>query len=85
MALPRRQRAGIAFPGNDWMASPGGDDYLANIGGTPELEAELLVLQTAHRNGVVALLEAIAGGRVDAFLQQFSCPTPGASSRTLTR
>jgi hypothetical protein len=75
---PTTERAGIAFPGNDWLASPSGEQYLANVGGTPALEAELLGLQTAHRDAVLALLDAIAGDRVDAFLQQFSCPTPAS-------
>ena len=83
--VPKTERAGIAFPGNDWLAAPGGDAYLANIGGTPQLEAELLVLQTAHRDAVRELLEAIEGGVVDAFLDQFSCPTPGTTSRSPAR
>jgi hypothetical protein len=77
---PTTERAGIAFPGNDWLAAPGGEQYLANVGGTPQLEAELLVLQTAHRDAVRELLAAIADDRVDAFLDQFSCPTSRETS-----
>ena len=82
---PTTERAGIAFPGNDWLASPNGEEYLANIGGTPQLVAELLVLQTEHLDAVRELLEAIAGDRVDAFLDQFSCPMLGATSTSLAR
>ena len=31
---PTTARAGVAFPSNDWLASPDGDEYLANIGGS---------------------------------------------------
>jgi hypothetical protein len=82
---PTTERAGIAFPGNDWLASPVGDGYLANIGGTPQLQAELLLLQTAHRRAVRELLEAIARGDADAFLDQFSCPTLGTMSQSPAR
>ena len=79
------ERAGIAFPGNDWLASPDGNQYLANIGGTPELEAELRVLQSRHLAAVRGLLGAIASGRVDAFLDEFSCPTLQTTSTSLAR
>jgi hypothetical protein len=72
---PTTARAGIAFPGNDWLAFPGGDQYLANIGGTPELLNELAGLRQTHLTAVANLLEAIAEDRVERYLKrQFSCP-----------
>ena len=68
-------RAGIAFPGNDWLAFPNGDQYLANVGGTPQLLTELAALRQRHLTAVANLLEAIAGNRVDAYLDHgFTCP-----------
>ena len=72
---PTTARAGIAFPGNDWLAFPAGDQYLANIGGTPALLNELAVLRQKHLVAVGNLLQAIAGNRVDQYLDhRFSCP-----------
>jgi hypothetical protein len=72
---PTTARAGIAFPGNDWLAFPGGDQYLANIGGTPELLEELARLRQKHLTAVGNLLNAIARDRVDTYLShQFRCP-----------
>ncbi len=82
---PTTERAGIAFPANDWLAFPDGDQYLANIGGTPQLVLELRRLQSRHLDAVRELLEAIASGRVDAFLDEFSCPTPQTTSTVLAR
>jgi hypothetical protein len=49
--------------------------YLANIGGTPELVAELRLLQEKHLAAVDNLLAAIGSpGGVDAYLDGFSCP-----------
>ena len=36
-AEPTTARAGIAFPGNDWIASPHGEDYLSRLG-TPSAQ-----------------------------------------------
>jgi hypothetical protein len=72
---PTTARAGIAFPGNDWLTFPAGDQYLANIGGTPQLLAELAVLRQKHLTAVGNLLEAIARNRVGNYLDhRFSCP-----------
>ena len=68
-------RAGVAFPGNDWLAFPDGDQYLANIGGTSQLLSELAALRQKHLIAVANLLEAIADDRVEIYLShQFSCP-----------
>jgi hypothetical protein len=71
---PTTARAGVAFPGNDWLAFPDGDEYLANIGGSSPLLDELAVLRQRHLNDVASLLDAIANNRVEAFLGAgFSC------------
>jgi hypothetical protein len=72
---PTTARAGIAFPGNDWLAFPNGDQYLANIGGTSQLLNELAGLRQKHMTAVANLLEAIARNRVERYLDhQFRCP-----------
>ena len=72
---PSTARAGIAFPGNDWLAFPDGDQYLANIGGSPQLLNELAALRQKHLAAVANLLEAIADERVERYLtHQFRCP-----------
>jgi hypothetical protein len=72
---PTTARAGIAFPGNDWLAFPAGDQYLANIGGTPNLVAELSLLRQKHLTAVERLLRAIRNNRVEAYLRNgFTCP-----------
>jgi hypothetical protein len=72
---PTTARAGIAFPGNDWLAFPGGDQYLANVGGTPQLLSELAVLRQKHLIAVANLLKAIARNRVDTYIDHgFKCP-----------
>lgn len=72
---PTTARAGIAFPGNDWIAFPAGDQYLANVGGTPQLVEALSILRQQHLTAVRSLLAAIARNRVDAYLDRgFTCP-----------
>jgi hypothetical protein len=72
---PTTARAGIAFPGNDWLMFPAGDQYLANIGGTPQLVEELEVLRQQHLTAVANLLAAIDENRVDTYLERgFACP-----------
>src|SRR5262245_4481012 len=72
---PTTARAGIAFPGNDWLAFPDGDQYLVNIGGSPQLLGELAALRQKHLAAVESLLEAIVEDRVKEYLENgFSCP-----------
>ena len=72
---PTTTRAGIAFPGNDWLAFPNGDQYLVNVGGTPQLLSELAALRQRHLDAVNDLLNAIATNQVDAYLGTgFRCP-----------
>jgi hypothetical protein len=72
---PTTARAGIAFPGNDWLTFPAGDQYLANVGGTPQMLDELAVLRQKHLTAVRSLLKAIVDDRVEAYLERgFRCP-----------
>ncbi|HEX5109406.1 MAG TPA: hypothetical protein VFV95_13205 [Vicinamibacterales bacterium] len=72
---PTTARAGTAFPENDWLAFPEGEQFLASIGGSPQLRRELLVLRAKHLVAVVSLLAAIANNGVDDYLAtQFTCP-----------
>jgi hypothetical protein len=72
---PTTARAGIAFPGNDWLAFPRGDQYLANVGGTPQLLSELAALRQKHLIAVANLLTAIARNRADTYIDHgFKCP-----------
>jgi hypothetical protein len=73
---PTTAKAGIAFPGNDWIAFPDGDEYLLQLG---EVSAELLIqlaaLQQLHLQAVANLLEAIDKDKVSVYLNhQFRCP-----------
>ena len=72
---PTTARAGVAFPENDWLASPGGEQYLANVSKSAQLRSELLVLRLRHLAAVTRLLEAIEEDGVDEYLAtQFTCP-----------
>ena len=77
-AEPTTAKAGIAFPGNDWIAFPDGDQYLTHLNSpSPQLLAALASLRQQHLQAVADLLEAITKGKVDQYLNhQFSCPTP---------
>jgi hypothetical protein len=74
---PTTAKAGIAFPGNDWIAFPDGDQYLANLGNpSPQLLNELAALRQRHLQAVANLLDAIEKGKVSVYLNnQFRCPT----------
>jgi hypothetical protein len=72
---PTTARAGVAFPGNDWLAFPDGDQYLATVGGSAQLLSELSALRQQHLAAVTSLLNAIERGRVEKYLAtQFRCP-----------
>jgi hypothetical protein len=73
---PTTARAGVAFPGNDWLASPEGDQYLENIGSSPQLWSDLAALRQQHLDAVASLLDAIEADQVEEYLaSQFTCPT----------
>jgi hypothetical protein len=74
---PTTARAGIAFPGNDWIAFPHGEEYLSRLG-TPsaQLLTDLAALQRAHLDAVADLVQAIESGGLSQYLgPQFRCPT----------
>ena len=73
---PTTATAGVAFPGNDWILFPEGDQYLMNLGTpTPRLLNELASLRRQHLTAVADLLRAIERGHVRHYLNhQFSCP-----------
>jgi hypothetical protein len=73
---PTTAQAGVAFPGNDWVQFPGGDQYLANLGNpSPQLLSRLRTLRGQHLQAVSDLLRAIDRGTVDQYLEnQFRCP-----------
>jgi len=74
---PTTAKAGVAFPGNDWIAFPNGDQYLARLGNpSPQLLNELAALRQQHLQAVASLLNAIDKGKVNIYLNnQFRCPT----------
>ena len=73
---PTTAKAGAAFPGNDWIAFPGGDGYLTNLGNpSPQLLKDLANLRQQHLQAVTNLLRAIDKGNVVLYLNnQFKCP-----------
>jgi hypothetical protein len=74
---PTTAKAGIAFPGNDWIAFPNGDQYLTNLPNpSPQLLFELEALRQLHLQAAASLLRAIEKGKVAQYLEhQFRCPT----------
>jgi hypothetical protein len=73
---PTTAKAGIAFPGNDWIAFPDGDQYLLRLGEpSPQLLSQLAALRRLHLQAVASLLKAIDKGNVGVYLNhQFKCP-----------
>ena len=74
---PTTLRAGISFPGNDWVTFPEGDEYLSRLG-TPssQLLTDLASLRQAHLDAVDDLVQAIRNNRLSHYLgSQFACPT----------
>lgn len=74
---PTTARAGVAFPGNDWVAFPGGDQYLEKLGNpSPRLLRALARLRQQHLEAVADLAAAIEEGDVDTWLETgFRCPS----------
>lgn len=71
---PTTVKAGIAFPGNDWLLFPHGDEYLVNLPGGA-LPGALEGLRQKHLTAVNNLLNAIDGNNVSNYLNnQFTCP-----------
>ena len=74
---PTTATAGVSFPGNDWVAFPNGDQYLANLGSpSQKLLNDLAALRQQHLNAVANLVSAIDAGRVSKYLHgRFDCPS----------
>ena len=72
---PTTGQAGVAFPSNDWITSPGGQGYLANIANaSPQLLSDLAAQRQKHLLVVADLLQAIRAGKLTAYLNgQFAC------------
>jgi hypothetical protein len=72
---PTTAKAGIAFPGNDWIAFPCGDEYLAKLDSpSADLLAALAGLRQQHLRAVKNLLHAIDSNKVDVYLNhEFEC------------
>jgi hypothetical protein len=73
---PTTAKAGVSFPENDWIAFPGGDQYLAKLNNpSAQLLSQLAELRQRHLQAVANLLNAIERGRVSIYLNnQFRCP-----------
>ncbi len=75
---PTTAKAGVAFPGNDWIAFPAGDEYLAIFANpSSSLLDALAALRQQHLRAVENLLNAIDNKnvKVDVYLKnQFQCP-----------
>jgi len=73
---PTTTKAGAAFPGNDWIAFPNGDQYLTNLGNpSQQLLTALAGLRQQHLQAVSNLLTAIDNGNVTQYLNSgFQCP-----------
>jgi hypothetical protein len=74
---PSTAKAGIAFPENDWLAFPEGEQYLTSLGDpSQQLLNELAALRLQHLQAVAGLVDAIERGKIKQYLEhQFSCPT----------
>ncbi|MEM8931326.1 MAG: hypothetical protein AAGE94_09135 [Acidobacteriota bacterium] len=63
---PTSAVAGVAFPANDWLADPGGSDYLARVGQAPNADLgglpNLNRLRRFHLRAAQVLARQAAGG-----------------------
>ncbi len=67
--VPSLFQGGAAFPGNDWTASPGGEDYLSRI--PPAAQRALGRLRAFHLRATQKVLRRIEQGRRDVV--EFAC------------
>jgi hypothetical protein len=67
--VPSLFQGGAAFPGNDWTASPGGEDYLSRI--PPAAHRALGRLRAFHLRATQTVLRRIEQGRRDVV--EFAC------------
>jgi hypothetical protein len=73
---PTTARGSAAFPGNDWVEAPTGDQYLSNLGNvSARLLKALAGLRQQHLQAVADLVAAIRAGDVEVYLEtRFTCP-----------
>jgi hypothetical protein len=73
---PTTARAGIAFPGNDWMTFPEGDQYLSQLGNlSPGALSALAEMRELHLQAVGDLVAAIRSGDPSSYVTTgFACP-----------
>ena len=73
---PTTDKAGIAFPGNDWNAFPDGDQYLSQLGNrSSDALSALADLRELHLLAVEDLVAAIESGNLGSYLgSEFTCP-----------
>ena len=74
---PTTHKGGIAFPGNDWNASPDGDGYLLQLSNvSPEALSALAEMRELHILAVEDLVAAIESGNLGSYLGGgFACPS----------
>jgi hypothetical protein len=72
---PTTATAGVAFPENDWLTFPDGDQYLLQVANlSPHLVDALAALRQQHLRLVADLVSAVDRNRVDGYLDhQFRC------------
>lgn len=72
---PTTARAGVAFPENDWIMFPDGDQYLSQVANlSPQLLAALAELREQHLRVLSDLVSAVDRNNVDSYLDhQFRC------------
>ena len=73
---PTTDKAGIAFPGNDWITFPDGDQYLSQLGNPSSAALSALAeLRGQHLQAVGDLVAAIENGTLGSYLGSgFTCP-----------
>jgi len=72
---PTTSRAGVAFPENDWITFPNGDQYLSQVTNlSPQLANALAAIRQQHLRTLSDLVSAIDRNNVDGYLDhQFRC------------
>jgi hypothetical protein len=72
---PTTSRAGVAFPENDWITFPNGDEYLSQVTNlSPQLASALAAIRQLHLRVLSDLVSAIDRNNVDGYLShQIRC------------
>ena len=74
---PTTDKAGISFPGNDWIVFPDGDQYLSRLANaSPGALFALAGIRMQHLQAVADLVAAIESGTLNFYLTSgFTCPS----------